>query len=173
MASAAEIMRLYDFAAGGRIRSGEVDAELNQLVAAHNTVVGDLTSLEGDVAEDIPATSLGTPDTADPNVQAKLLWLRQYIEELAAGFVLGELSPGSVTPEMLSFDPATQAELTTAISTFSDALMDGTVKTNLNAGKINSLQFRNNAGTLEWSADGTTWEAAGGMNGFEFGLPLF
>lgn len=42
------------------------------------------------------------------------------------------------------------------------------------AGKINGVYFRNNAGTLEWSTDNATWNSVGGtgIGSFEFGLPI-
>ena len=54
------LVRLYDFIAGDRIRSAEVDAEFDQLVAGHNEIVNDLAGTTG---ADTGASNIGALDT--------------------------------------------------------------------------------------------------------------
>ena len=42
------ISRLYDFIAGTKIRSSHVDEEFNQLVSAHNSLVSDIGTIQGE-----------------------------------------------------------------------------------------------------------------------------
>lgn len=80
-----------------------------------------LDALEAETGSlSVGAANMGGTDTSDGNVGAKLNWLRAHIDSVAANFVLGLLAPGSVTPPMLSFDPATQDEL----NVLSEAVID-------------------------------------------------
>ena len=183
MSIAAKITRLFDFVAGTRIKSADVDAELNQLVTEHNNLVDDVNAETGTTG--IANGAVTTAKIADGAVTAAKLdpTLVQTDINLNTHRTLSTIDhpDGSITPAKLSFDPATQAELNTVsggLTTHSPdttvhVVKDGTLQTGLSAQMVNGVYIRNNAGSLEWSADNTNWNAAGGLNGFEFGLPLF
>lgn len=132
MSIASKITRLFDFVAGTRIKSADVDAELNQLVAQHNNLVDDVNAqtvtagiADGAVtaaklaagaavgsmsAGEIPTSKLAngavTADKLDPALLEQGVDLNMH--RLAATI---DHPDGSVTPAKLSFDPATQTEL--------------------------------------------------------------
>ncbi|RUS42270.1 hypothetical protein [Cohnella sp. AR92] len=116
------LSRLFDFQAGSRIRSGQVDAELDQLVAGHNDHDGRIVAMEqgGATAAQLAETN-GRVTTLETN-SATHAEVAQAITEAMlgnppiGGVTTEMLQNGGVTPEKLSFDPATQAELDVAIA---------------------------------------------------------
>jgi hypothetical protein len=117
----------------------------------------------------VTATQIGiTPIASSPsNLQGALEWFKQQMDNIVAGAV----PEGSIGIEQLSFDPATQDELNTAISTLdahvSDitchVTKDGTLQENLNSQLINSIYIRSNNGALEWSNDNNNWIPTGNL----------
>lgn len=84
------ISRLYDFVAGSKIRSGQVDEELNQLVTGHNDHDGRILIVEDSIT----------------NVQAT----KQYVNTQVTEAMLGNPPLGGVVMAMLG--PDVQAKFT-------------------------------------------------------------
>lgn len=75
------IARLFDFSSGQKIKSADVDAELNMLVAAHNAVVADIESVSESLGNLTVNDDLsGAADTG--SVTQIVSWLAGQIKDI-------------------------------------------------------------------------------------------
>lgn len=99
------ISRLYDFVSNTRIKSAEIDAELNQLVAGHNAQE-EAIALKADAEDVITLTGNETingvknfvsspvvPTPSNNNQAAN----KSYVDTTLAGAVMGLVPDGSIT----------------------------------------------------------------------------
>lgn len=98
---------LYNVETSTQIKAN-FDSRAKEVSDVLNTMIDQLQSIaDGDSgADNIGATPISTSPN---NVQGILEWLHGQIVQVS----LGQIPDGSITPDKLSFDPATQQELDT------------------------------------------------------------
>ncbi len=134
--SIANIARLYDFVAGTKIQSSQVDAELNQLITFGNALNSEIAAFETSVAEDV--ADFKSDMSIDFNTfKTETTGSVNDYKALMAG-ILGAMNIGIQDTEQVQL----QALLHTLVRF-----------------KTNGLKYirLSSDGIIEYSANGTTW----------------
>lgn len=155
------------------------DSSPEELRQALNGTIDDLSATTDGAsgADQIGSGPLFTGDISTGTVMGKLKYAYgQFLTVVQGGIAAGSILLSHLSAEVTNLinSKASSSDLTTHTGNAGiHVVKDGTLQTGLSAQMVNGVYIRNNNGTLEWSADNTNWNAAGGLNGFEFGLPLF
>lgn len=108
---------------------------INAIIAALESVAPGASG--SDYVQCRPVTGINSD--AGGSLNTLLTALKAYVDTQDAGIVAGAVTDGSITPEKLSFDPATQAELDAAIAGVAINVTGGAstiIDTNLTASKV-------------------------------------
>ena len=93
---ASTLSRLYDFVAGNRIRSDEIDAEFDQLVGGHNSLVSDFNAIGTEIVDLDAATATLSSVKMDTIIANVTFATKTEVNTALDALILGEFPPNAL-----------------------------------------------------------------------------